>query len=147
MIRNVCAHPAQLLNPTISIFRHSPYMVIITLYNSKINFYQLMIDIFGVRNPTNFFFFFFFEIGRKYVSIIVNTIINITVLQCYLLWLFVSIRRLVQLIACIGVSIHPLPSQKHHLFFFAKLPLKSANYSSCPFQAIHPQKLFFSCTS
>ena len=39
-------------------------------------------------------------------------------LQCYLLWTMVSIRRLLQLILCIGVSTSP---QKHHSFFFAKV--------------------------
>ena len=90
-------------------------MVIITLYNSKIvlslhyfltpqfqTFTSLLIGISRVSNPT--FFFEIFEILRNYVSIIVNSISNNTVLQCYLLWIFVSIRRLLQLIVCIGVS-------------------------------------------
>ena len=65
-------------------------------------------------------FFFFFEIGRKYVSIIVNIISNNTVLQSDLLWIFVSIRRLLQLIVCIrGLK---APSQKHNSFFFSFLP-------------------------
>ena len=34
----------------------------------------------------------------------VNIISNNTVLQCYLLWIFVSIRKLLQLIVCVGVS-------------------------------------------
>ena len=46
---------------------------------------------------------------------------NNTVLQCYLVWIFVSIRRLLQLIVCIGVST-PLSPQKHHPFFFSFLP-------------------------
>ena len=118
-------------------------MVIIALYNSEIllslhcfltpqfqTFTYMIIGIFGVKNTT--FFCFFFEIGRNYLSIIGNIII-ITVLQCYLLWIFVSIRRLLQLIVCIGVSPSHLPSQKHHLFFFAKPSHKSANYPGHPF--------------
>ena len=73
MTRNLSAHPAQLLNPTISKFCHSSYMVIITLHNSKIllslhcfltpqfqTFTNLITGIFGVRNLTFFFFFNFF---------------------------------------------------------------------------------------
>ena len=130
MTRNLSAHPAQLLNPTISKFCHSSYMVIITLHNSKIllslhcfltpqfqTFTNLITGIFGVRNLTFFFFLiFFFEIGRNYLSIIVNTIINITMLQCYLLWIFVSRRRLLQLMVCIGVSpTQPLKNITHSL--------------------------------
>ena len=89
-------------------------MVIITLYNSKIllslhyfltpqfqTFTNLPIGISGDSNPT---FFFFLRFLRNYVSIIVNIISNNTVLQCYLLWIFVSIRKLLQLIVCVGVS-------------------------------------------
>ena len=114
MTRNLCAHPAQLLNPTISKFCYSSYMVIITLYNSKIllslhyfltpqfqTFTNLLIGIFGVSNPT------FLRFLRHYMSIIVNVISNNTVLQCYLLWIFVSLRRLLQLIVCIRVSTPP----------------------------------------
>ena len=85
-------------------------MVIITLYNSKIllslhyfltpqsqTFTNLLIRIFGVSNPT-----FFMRFLRNYVSIIVGLISNNTVLQCCLLWIFVSIRRLLRFIVCIG---------------------------------------------
>ena len=71
MTRNLCVHPAWLMNFTISKFCYSSYMVIITLYNSKIllslhyfltpqfqTFTNLLIGIFGVSNPTFFFFFF-----------------------------------------------------------------------------------------
>ena len=68
---------------------------------------------------------------RNYVSIIVNIISNNTVLQCYLLWIFVSIRRLLQLIAYIGVS--TASQLKNMTPSFAKSPLKSANYPSAPF--------------
>ena len=64
------------------------------------------------------------------VSIIVTIISNITVLQCYLLWIFVSIRRLLQLIVCIGVSTPP--HLKNTTAYFAKSPLKSKN------EVIHP---------
>ena len=124
------------------------YMVIITLYNSKIllslhyfltpqfqTFTNLLIGILEVNNPT---FFFFFFIGWNYVSILV--------LQCYLLWIFVWIRRLLQL------NPSPPPTSKTLpllFFFFSKSPLKSANYPS-PFLAIQPvphfKKTVFSCT-
>ena len=139
MTRNLCAHPAYLMNPTISKFCYSSYMVIITLYNSKIllslhcfltpqfqTFTNLLIGIFGVSNLT-----FFLRFLRNYVSIIVNIISNNTALQCYLLWIFVSIRRLLQLIVCIGVSTPP--HLKNMTPSFAKSPLKSANYPSSPF--------------
>ena len=153
MARNLCAHPAQLLNPTISKPCHSSYMVI-TLHNSKIllsmhyflirqsqTFPNLLIGIFWVSNPTQLFF----EIRRNYVSIIVTIISNITVLQCYLLWIFVSIRRLLQLIVYIVVSTAPASHLKNITPSIAKSPLKSANYPKPPFQAIHPpqKKIFF----
>ena len=65
-------------------------------------------------NPT-----WFYEKGINYGSIIVTIISSITVLQCYLLWICLSIRRLLQLMVYIGVS--TAPSQKHH---------PSANYPS-----------------
>ena len=52
-------------------------------------------------------FFVFLRFLRNYVSIIVNIVSNNSVLQCYLLWIFVSIRRLLQLIVCIGISTPP----------------------------------------
>ena len=140
------------MNSTISKFCYSFYMVIITLYNSKIllsldyfftpqfqTFINLLTGIFGVSNHT----FFFFEIGRNYVSTIVNIIISNTVWQCCLLWIFVSVRRLLQLIVCTGVSTPPppFPPQKHHpFFFFAKPLLKSANY---PSPHPHPKRYCF----
>ena len=57
-------------------------------------------------------------------------------LQCYLLWIFVSIRRLIQLIVCIGVS--TAPHYKTAPPSFAKSPLKSANYSSPSFLGDSP---------
>ena len=115
-------------------------MVIITLFNSKIllslhyflgpqfqTFTNLLIGIFGVSNPA---FFYFLRFLRNYVSIIVNIISNNTVLQCYLLWIFVSIRRLLQLIVWIGVSTPP--HLKNMTPSFTKSPLKSANYPSPP---------------
>ena len=120
-----------LLNPTISKFCYSSYIVIITLYNSKIllslhyfltpqfqTFTNLLIWIFGVSNLTLFLFFLLLlRFLRNYVSIIVNIISNNTVLQCHLLWIFVSIRRLLQLIVCIGLSTAPLSNLKHNRFF------------------------------
>ena len=65
--------------------------------------------------------FFLLRFLRNYVSIIVNIISNNTVLQCYLLWIFVSIRRLLQLIVCIGVS---TPPHLNRLSFFFRFPRK-----------------------
>ena len=125
-------------------------MVIIKFYDSKILqslhyfltpqfqiFTNLLIGIFGVSNLT---FVFFFRFLRNYVSIIVNIISNKTVLQCYLLWIFVLIRRILQLIVYIGVSTTPHPHLKNITHSFAKSPLKSANYPKHPFSAMHPPK-------
>ena len=89
-------------------------MVLITLYNSKIflslhyfltpqfqTFTNLLIGICGVSNPA------FFEVFEKLCVNIVNIISNNTVLHCHWLWKFVSIRRLLQLRVCIGVSAPP----------------------------------------
>ena len=102
--------------PQFQNFCHSSYMFMITLYNSKIllslhcfltpqfqTFTNLLIGIFESSNSTQFFL----EVERNYASIIVTIISNITALQCYLLWILVSIRRLLQLIVYIGVSISP----------------------------------------
>ena len=127
------------MNPTVSKFCYFSYMVIITLYNSKIllclhyfltpqsqTFTNLLIRIFGVSNPT-----FFMRFLRNYVSIIVGLISNNTVLQCCLLWIFVSIRRLLQLIVCIGISTPP--HLKNTTPYFAKFTLKSVNNCCCFF--------------
>ena len=140
-----------LLNPTISKFSYSSYVVVITLYNSKIllslhyfltpqfqTFINLLIVFFGVSNPT-----FVLRFLRNYVSIIVNIITNNTVSQCYLLWIFVSIRTLLQLIVCLGVS----PSQLKNITpSFAKSPLKTIQapffrrFTSPPSTPPPPQK-------
>ena len=57
-----------------------------------------------------FLFCFVLRFLRNYVSIIVNVVSN-NVLMCYLLWIFVSIRRLLQLIVCTGVSTPPHSTQ------------------------------------
>ena len=79
------------------------------------NFTNLPIGIFGVSNPLFFFVFFLFcfvlRFLRNYVWIIVNIVSNNTVLMCYLLWIFVPIRRLLQLIVCTGVSTPPHSTQ------------------------------------
>ena len=97
------------------------------------------LEFLGLVTPLCFFFIFL----RNCVSIIVNIISNNTVLPCYLLWIFVSVRRLLQLIVWIGVSIPP--HVKNMTLSFAKSPLKSANYPS-PFflgnSHHHPQKMF-----
>ena len=95
-------------------------------------------------------FFIFLRFLRNYVSIIVNIISNNTVLQCYLLWMFASIRRL-QLIVCIEVSTPP--HLKNIKPSFAKSPLNSSNYPSPllkVFTHLSPpskKKFFFSCTT
>ena len=149
MTGNLCAHPTQLMNPTISKFCYSSYMVIITFYNLIFaisallshsiisNFYQSASQNFWVSNPTVFFFcffvfLFFLRFLRNYMSIIVNIIGSSTVLQCYLLWIFVSVRRLHQLIVFIGVST-PTPSHLKNIApSFVKSRLKSAHYPSPP---------------
>ena len=123
-------------------------MVIIKIYNSKIllslhyfltpqfqTFTNLLIGIFGVSNPT----FFLLRFLINYVSIIVNIISNNTVLQCYSLRIFVSIRRLLQLILCIGVSTPP-PPQKHNSFF-CKVPSKIYKIFKPPFLGDLPPPL------
>ena len=84
-------------------------------------------------------FFVFSRFLRNYVSILVTIISNNTVLQCYLLWIFVSIRRLLQLIVCIGVSTPP--HYKNTSPSFAKSPLKSANYPSPSLLGDSPSRL------
>ena len=136
-------------------------MVITTLYNSKIllslhyfltpefqTFTNLLIGIFGVSNPTFFVFLRCLRFLRNYVSIIVNisNISNNTVLKYYLLWIFASIRRLFQLVVCIGVSAPP--HLKKMTPSFANFPLKSVNYRSPLFRRFTPpsQIIFCSCT-
>ena len=80
----------------------------------------------GLVIPLNFF-----KIGRNYVSIIVTIISNITLLQCYLPWIFIAIRRLLQLSVHWGLN--PPPPSKTSPFCFAKPPLKFANYPNPPF--------------
>ena len=84
-------------------FCYFSYVVTISLYNSKIllslNYFLTL----QFQTFTKISHSFFFEIGTNYVSIMVNIISNNTVLQCYLLWIFMSIR-LLQLIVCIGIS-------------------------------------------
>ena len=136
-------------------------MVIITICNYKIllclhyfltpqfqTFTNLPIGIFGVSNPTVFCLFVClfvcflgggFRFLRNYVSILVNIISNNAVLQCYLLWIFVLIRRLLQLIVCIGVSTPP--HLKNTTPSFTKSSLKSANYPSPSFLGDSPPSL------
>ena len=90
-------------------------------------FTNLLFGIFGVS------YFFYWDFWN-YVSVIVILLV-IILLQCYLLWIFASRRRL-QVIVCIEVST-PL-HLKNITPSFAKSPLKSSNYPSPPFQAIHP---------
>ena len=75
------------------------------------------------------------------MSIIVTIISNITVLQFYLLWIFVSIRRFPQLIISIGVL---TPHQKHQPLLFCQVPLlnlKTIQYP--PFRHFTPNILGF----
>ena len=98
-----------------SLIKCEKFVSCLTQHLSNTN---LPIGIFGVSNPLFFFFVFFFlfflfcfvlRFLRNYVSIIVNVVSN--VLMCYLLWIFVSIRRLLQLIVCTGVSTPPHSTQ------------------------------------
>ena len=55
----------------------------------------LHMEFFWIGNPT-LFFFFFLEIGRKYVSIIITIVRNITVLvsyNIYLVWIFMPVSH------------------------------------------------------
>ena len=113
MTRNLCDHP-ELHNFKILLFLLYGYN---SLYNSKILLFLHYFLTPQFQTFTKIFHLFLFEIGRNFVSIIVNVISNNTVLQCYLLWIFVSIRRLLQLIVCIGVSTPLPPPQKHNPFF------------------------------
>ena len=123
-------------------------MVIITLYNSKI-----LLSLHYFLTPQFQNFTKIFKIGRNYVSIIVNIISNDTVLQCYLLWIFVSIRRFLQLIVCIGVSTPPpIPQLKNIIpsfFLFCQAPFQIFKLSKPPFLAdsLPTKKNVFSCTS
>ena len=125
-------------------------MVIITLYNSKIllslhyfltpqfqTFTNLPIGIFGVSNPTGFCFVFL-RFLRNYVSIIANIISNNTVLQCYLLRIFVPIKRLLLLIVCIEVSTLPTSKTKPLLL---PSPLLNLQIPPPPFRRFTPPSL------
>ena len=90
------------------------------------------LEVLGVRNPTVFLCFFLFEIFEK-LSINYS---NNTALQCYLLCIFLSVRRLTQLILCIGVS--TTPHLKNTTPSFVKSPRKSANYPSSSFLGNSP---------
>ena len=122
-------------------FCYSSYMVTISLYNSKILLFLHYFLTLQFQTFTKISHSFFFETGRNYVSIIVNIISSNTVLQCYLLWIFVLIRRLLQLIVYIGVATTPPPPHLKNITpSFAKSPLKSANYPKHPFLSIYPPK-------
>ena len=149
MTRNLCDHP-ELHNFKILLFLLYGYN---SLYNSKILLFLHYFLTPQFQTFTKIFHLFLFEIGRNFVSIIVNVISNNTVLQCYLLWIFVSIRRLLQLIVCIGVST-PVTSKTSSFpfFFFAKPPFKSGNYSSPFFRQFTapvspPKNVFFHAPS
>ena len=115
-----------ILNQTISKLCYSFYMVISHSVTKRYCYFCITFSLHSFKLLAKYYFFFFFEIGRNYVSIIVNFISNNTCLQCHLLWIFVSIRRLLQLLVCIGVS---TPHLKNIIpsFFFAKPPLKLLN--------------------
>ena len=111
------------------------------------NFYQSDNQNFfgGGRNPTFLFFLRYVETMGQ-----LQLILLFLLLQCYLLWIFVSIRRLLQLIVCIGVSTSTSKTSSLLFFFFAKPPLKSADYPNPSFQPIHPtlqKRIAFSCIS
>ena len=59
--------------------------------------------------------YFFYWDFWNYVSVIVIIISNNTVLECYLLWIFVSIRRLQP--HSVHWGLNPSPPQKHNPFF------------------------------
>ena len=106
--------------------------IIFSLHNFKL-LPICQLEFLGLATPLwlVFLLVFFLRFLRNCVSIIVNIVSNNTVLPCYLLWIFVSIRRLLQIIACIGVSTPP--HLKNTTSSFAKSLLKSANYPSRSF--------------
>ena len=67
---------------------------------------------------------FFFFWGGNYVSIKVNIISNKTVLQCYLLWIFESIKSIFQLIVCIFPCTRPSHFPKNQIFQWTPIILK-----------------------
>ena len=67
------------------------------------------------------------------MPIIVTIISNTTVLQCYFLWIFLSIRRLLELIVGIGVSALPRPLLKNITPSFLPSPLLNLEPSSPSF--------------
>ena len=93
------------------------------------------------------FFIFFLRFLRN-LSIIVNITTNNTELQCYLLWIFLPIRRLLQFIVCIGVSTPPTSKTWPLLL---PSPLLNLQTMQAPlFRRFTPtpptRKFFFSCT-
>ena len=118
--QNFTIPPTWLSSQSVTI-RYCYACITFSLHNFKL-LPICQLEFLGLVIPCVFLLLFFLlRFLRNYVSIIVNIISNNTVLQCYLLWIFVSIRRLLQLIVCIGVST-PLSPQKHHPFFFSFLP-------------------------
>ena len=96
--------------PCIAFSLHSFKLLLIC----QLEFFGLVIHCFFVV------VFVFSRFLRNYVSIIVTIISNNTVLQCYLLWMFVSIRRLLQLSVHWGLNLSPL----NKLLLFFRFPRK-----------------------
>ena len=129
MARNLCAHLHSYWTPQFQNFAIPPIWlsshsitqrycypcITFSLHNFKLlpicqlEFLGLVIHCFFVV------FFVFSRFLRNYVSILVTIISNNTVLQCYLLWIFVSIRRLLQLSVHWGLNLSLL---NRLLFFF-----------------------------
>ena len=131
MTRNLCDHP-ELHNFKILLFLLYGYN---SLYNSKILLFLHYFLTPQFQTFTKIFHLFLFEIGRNFVSIIVNVISNNTVLQCYLLWISVSIRRLLQLIVGIGVSTPHLKNIIPSFFLFCQAPTQICKLSKPLFLA------------
>ena len=89
-----------------------------SLHNFKLlPIYQL--EFLGLVIPVSLFFCW--DFWETMCQLWFNIISNNTVLQFYFLWIFVSIRRLLQLIVCIGVS---TPPHLNRLLLFFRFPRK-----------------------
>ena len=142
--QNFTIPPTWLSSQSVTI-RYCYACITFSLHNFKLlpicqlEFLGLVIPLFFVCLFVCLFFGGGFRFLRNYVSILVNIISNNAVLQCYLLWIFVLIRRLLQLIVCIGVSTPP--HLKNTTPSFTKSSLKSANYPSPSFLGDSPPSL------
>ena len=139
MTRNLCAHPAQFLNPTISKFCYSSYMVIISLYNSKI-----LLSLQRFLTPQ---FQTFTKIRHLFSLIQVERmchlqLILLVIILCYsnntVFALDISVNKKAPPTHSVRWGLNPPTSKTSSLLvFICKFPLKFANYPSHPSWPIH----------